>query len=210
MTLLSLAAVRESTAEGPGLRTAVWFQGCSIRCRGCINPHLFTTAGGVMTTPSSVVDRALGAGSEGLTLLGGEPFDQAGAAADLAELARDRGLGVITFSGFTREELAHRSTETDLLLGATDLLVDGRYESGSAETSRALVGSTNQRFHHLTDRYRWWSEASQRNRVDVVVATDGSVSVSGFLESAQLTQLVSGLGRRTRSSEQTMRTESGT
>jgi hypothetical protein len=62
-----------TTAEGPNLRTALWVQGCSIRCKGCINPHLFSARGGTLVAPQMIIDEAIAAGDEGLTLLGGEP-----------------------------------------------------------------------------------------------------------------------------------------
>lgn len=60
-----------TTAEGPGLRSAIWFQGCSIQCRGCINPHLFSERGGTTLTIDSVISDAADAGVEGFTLIGG-------------------------------------------------------------------------------------------------------------------------------------------
>jgi anaerobic ribonucleoside-triphosphate reductase activating protein len=82
-----------TTAEGPNLRTALWVQGCSIRCKGCINPHLFSARGGTLVAPQMIIDEAIAAGDEGLTLLGGEPLDQAEAIARLARLAQEAGLG---------------------------------------------------------------------------------------------------------------------
>ncbi|WP_311214934.1 MULTISPECIES: 4Fe-4S cluster-binding domain-containing protein [unclassified Arthrobacter] len=70
------------TAEGPGLRTAIWFRGCSIRCKGCINPHLFSPRGGTQLPVAGIIEDALTA--EGLILIGGEPFDQPDAGHALA------------------------------------------------------------------------------------------------------------------------------
>lgn len=186
MTMLAVARVLHGTiAEGPGLRTAVWVQGCSIRCPGCINPHLFEAAP-AMTDVAEVLAGASAADVEGLTLLGGEPFDQADGCAELAERARAAGLGVISFSGYTHAELVQGSEAQRRLLRATDLLVDGRYVAGSKETQRSLVGSTNQSFVHLSERYRWFNPEVHPNRLDVRVATDGSVRLAGFLSVGEL------------------------
>ncbi|MFD0585530.1 4Fe-4S cluster-binding domain-containing protein [Dactylosporangium darangshiense] len=79
--------VERTVAEGPGERTAIWVQGCSIRCEGCFNPHLWAFRGGTVVPTAAVIARVLAAGTEGLTLLGGEPFDHA---APLAAVARPR------------------------------------------------------------------------------------------------------------------------
>ena len=75
-----------TTAEGPGLRSALWVQGCSVHCPGCFNPQLWAEMGGRVENPADLAERfvadALSAGVEGITLLGGEPFDQAAALGD--------------------------------------------------------------------------------------------------------------------------------
>jgi anaerobic ribonucleoside-triphosphate reductase activating protein len=183
MTQLRLARVLlGTTAEGPGLRAAVWVQGCSIRCRGCINPHLFSPRGGDPYDPAKLADQAVAQGCEGLTLLGGEPFDQAAACAELAEAARRAHLGVITFTGYELESLSRRDESCRRLIAATDLLVDGPYRQQEAETERSLVGSANQRFLHLTDRYADFDPCRHANRVDIRISATGEAEVAGFLD----------------------------
>src|SRR3712207_8499495 len=47
-----------------------WVQGCSLRCPGCFNPHLWTARGGTLRGADELVEEADGAGVEGITLLG--------------------------------------------------------------------------------------------------------------------------------------------
>ncbi|WP_422758973.1 4Fe-4S single cluster domain-containing protein [Paenarthrobacter sp. C1] len=178
-----------TTAEGPGLRTAIWFQGCSIKCKGCINPHLFSSRGGTQLPVAGIIKDAVAAGVEGLTLIGGEPFDQPNAGHALATAAHDAGLGVIAFSGYEYETLRDRDDSTRAFLAEVDLLVDGPYQDWNPETERALVGSGNQRFIHLTDRYRNYRPELVRNRIDIRVGPDGTIKVAGFLDSASLEEL---------------------
>jgi anaerobic ribonucleoside-triphosphate reductase activating protein len=90
---------------------------------------------------------------EGISLLGGEPFAQAAGAADLATIVREAGLGVMIYSGFTLSELRERrEADSDRLLAATDLLVDGPYIREQPETRRRWIGSANQQVHFLSDR----------------------------------------------------------
>lgn len=116
-------------------------------------------------------------------MVGGEPFDQPLAVAQLAELARRSGLGVIVFSGYRYEDLEKRSAADQRLLASIDLLVDGPYIAGMPEETRSLVGSTNQRFLHLTTRYASFSPEAHPNRIDMRIAADGSIEVAGFLDS---------------------------
>ena len=116
---LRIGAVSQTTdVEGPGRRFAIWSQGCSIRCSGCFNPHLWGNAGGRSVLVADLAGDALKAGVEGITLLGGEPFDQAGAFAALAKLVRAGGLSVMTFSGYYLGQLL----ALDAPSGAQDLL----------------------------------------------------------------------------------------
>ncbi|MDR6622332.1 anaerobic ribonucleoside-triphosphate reductase activating protein [Sinomonas atrocyanea] len=140
-----------------------------------------------------MVREAVRQGVEGLTLLGGEPFDQAPAAGSLARLAQQAGLGVICFSGYLHEDLAGRP-DADELLNCTDLLVDGPYRADEAEASRALVGSTNQRFIHLTSRYADFDPVHAANRLEMRIAADGSVEVAGFLQRDELQDLSARMG----------------
>lgn len=189
-SLLRVARVLHgTTAEGPGLRTAIWFQGCSIRCRGCINPHLFSAHGGTQLTAASIIGDALASGVEGLTLIGGEPFDQPDAGRALAEAAHAQNLGVIAFSGYEYETLRDRDQPTRAFLAEVDLLVDGPYQDWNTETERALVGSENQRFIHLTDRYQNYRPELARNRIDIRLRPDGTIEVAGFLDSDGLMDL---------------------
>src|SRR4051812_13279208 len=97
--VLSIAQIVPVTeAEGPGVRFAVWFQGCPLRCPGCCNPEMLPFEGGTPTPLADVLrqlDAARATGVEGITLLGGEPTSHAAGAAALAREARARGLSVM-------------------------------------------------------------------------------------------------------------------
>jgi anaerobic ribonucleoside-triphosphate reductase activating protein len=122
---------------------------------------------------------------EGVTLLGGEPFEQVQGLLPFARGVRGLGLSVLIFSGYTLDELrSRRELATDALLAATDLLVDGRYEARRPERERLWAGSTNQRFHYLTDRY---TPAIERpcpdeplRTVEVRIGSEGRLSANGW------------------------------
>jgi anaerobic ribonucleoside-triphosphate reductase activating protein len=157
---LQVAQIVPATeAEGPGVRFALWFQGCPLRCPGCCNPEMLPFAGGQTMSVNKVValieEAARIHGVEGVTLLGGEPLAHATGAVALARAVRQRGLGVMVFTGYTLEE-ARRLPDPAVaeLLALTDILVDGPYRREQPETRRRWIGSANQQVHFLSDRYR--------------------------------------------------------
>src|SRR6188474_630611 len=86
-------------AEGPGVRFALWFQGCPLRCPGCCNPEMLPFEGGTKMTVAAVLEQLDAAardhGVEGVTLLGGEPLAHAAGGVVLAREAKARGLSVM-------------------------------------------------------------------------------------------------------------------
>lgn len=159
MHWLNIANIIEATeAEGPGLRFVIWVQGCLKRCKGCCNADLLRIEPATLVTSGEVIQLLRKAAEkvrlEGVTFLGGEPMLQADGLADIAEAARDLGLSVMIFTGYNREEITEiRFKGCNRLLNATDLLIDGEFEQDNIETKRNWVGSTNQRFHYLSDFY---------------------------------------------------------
>lgn len=135
------------------------------------------------------------AGVEGITLLGGEPFEQPAGLATFARLAQDAGLSVMTFTGHLLADL-RASTDSDvhMLLDATDLLVDGPYLADHPDLTRPWVGSTNQQFHFLTDRYQHLQNAltDLPDRLEVRIAANGTMSVNGWATVDQLDALLAG------------------
>ena len=184
--MLKIAQTLPATrAEGPGVRFAIWFQGCPLRCPECCNPEMLPLDGGTEVQPRELIDQIAWAQDEhsieGITLLGGEPFVHAATAAEVAEQVRKRGLSVMVFTGYELTTLRSASdVAVQRLLGQTDLLIDGPYDRNRPDTSRRWVGSTNQGIHFLTDRYSMndpcWSE---RDTLEIRMQ-DGEVTVNGF------------------------------
>lgn len=143
-----------SRANGPGLRVVVWVQGCSLGCPGCYNPQTHPAAGGVLL-PTSEIYAQLAAQQtlvEGVTISGGEPFDQAPALATLLYQVRiETPLSVLIFTGYEMAELA-RIPMAGEVLTQTDVLIAGRYRK-EQRLAREMRGSTNKTVHFLTSRY---------------------------------------------------------
>jgi anaerobic ribonucleoside-triphosphate reductase activating protein len=184
--VLSVAQIVPCTeAEGPGRRYALWFQGCPLRCPGCCNPEMLPFAGGTPRPVADVLAEVEHArrhhGIEGITLIGGEPLAHAAGAAALARGARALGLSVMVFSGYTlAEACALPDPAVADLLAHTDILVDGPYDRDRPDTERRWVGSTNQRVHFLTARYRPDDPCWRRPNTLEVRLRDGELTVNGF------------------------------
>lgn len=133
---------------GPGRRLAIWVQGCSIRCPGCVS--LDTWAPGRFRTPvedllvqvSSALDEA-----DGITVTGGEPFDQPEALEKLLRGVRKRtGADILIYSGYPLETLGPALRRME---GLIDCVISDPFESATPQTL-ALRGSDNQRLVPLT------------------------------------------------------------
>lgn len=178
--------VADTEAEGPGKRYALWVQGCTLRCPGCCNPEMFGAQGGREREPSELAAEALAVnGLEGVSILGGEPFEQPAAVAEFCEQVRAGGLSVMVYSGYTLAELKAKADENvERLLRATDLLVDGRYEKDLPEPDRRWLGSSNQVLHFLSPRYAQGDERFKRSNTVELRWLDGQLTVNGWPSAA--------------------------
>ncbi len=147
-TIRIFGTAPDSIVDGPGLRFAVFVQGCSHGCPGCHNPESQPHEGGeVRSIDSLVAEVAANKLASGVTLSGGEPFEQATACAEVARRCRALGLGVWTYSGYTYEQLEAGVPDASAreLLDATDVLVDGPFVQSLHSFDLAWRGSSNQR-----------------------------------------------------------------
>lgn len=167
-----------SRANGPGLRAVVWFQGCSIRCPGCFNPETHDPGGGHDADTEEVARWIMSKhdGIEGLSVSGGEPFEQPEALMDLVKRVRASALSILVFSGYSLEQIRKQPLGT-AILHFVDVLVAGPYQQ-SDHWGKGLLGSTNQEIHLLTERYNPAAFADLPFS-EVILHADGSVTVSG-------------------------------
>ena len=148
MQLQLSGTANDSIVDGPGIRFTIFVQGCPHHCRGCQNPQTHPCEGGTLTDTDTLAEQIRANPLlDGVTFSGGEPFCQAAALADLGEKVREMGLNVITYTGYTFEELYARREEDGIgaLLAVTDHLVDGRFIEEQKSYQLHFRGSANQR-----------------------------------------------------------------
>lgn len=168
-----------SEVNGPGRRAVIWFQGCSLRCPGCFNPdtHDPETALTISVRELSKWCQSIN-GIEGITISGGEPFEQPTALlALLQDLRRATNLSVIILTGLTMKEVQRVPGGLDLLRHV-DILIAGRYVA-SRHLGMALRGSSNKVVHNLSGRYVP-SMLEHLAAGEVVIRTDGVVIATGI------------------------------
>lgn len=189
--------VPETRVDGPGVRASVFVQGCPIRCPGCAVPGTWNEDGGLALDSGKLAEIIIGGPQiEGVTFLGGEPFAQAEALAELGLVLRRAGLSIVTFTGYAIEHIkASGRHGWKSLLSVTDLLVDGPFVEELASAARPWVGSSNQRYHFLTPRYGYLKNELHNisNRMEIRLYPDGRVLANGLVKTNNFEGYVSSL-----------------
>ena len=146
MTIRMAGIAGDSIVDGPGIRTTYFAQGCPHHCEGCHNPETWDfDAGTPMETEALASVARANPLCRGVTFSGGEPFAQAEAFAELAELLKKEGYEVASYSGYTFEQLLHGTPEQKKLLKLLDVLVDGPFVLSRRSLDLVYRGSDNQR-----------------------------------------------------------------
>lgn len=174
--------LKKTTVEGPGTRFCIWVQGCKKHCPGCFAKETWSFGTGQKYSVEELFEQIKSEKDiEGVTFLGGEPFEQAGELSELAALVKGGGLSVLCFTGYTIEELqAKKNAGVDAFLENIDLLIDGGFEKENFDLSRPWVGSSNQRYLYLTDTYSPEAIKTHKNKVEARISSDGRLEFNGM------------------------------
>ncbi len=146
----------ESRANGPGLRFVVFMQGCNFKCEGCINPQTHDPNGGFCLTVIDLVQRikSIRDKLEGVTITGGEPFQQSNALYELTSNIKELGLSIIISTGYELDELEYEIQNLNQIINNCDVLICGRFHHDEY-LGRGLLGSTNKRIILFTHKYQF-------------------------------------------------------
>lgn len=141
--------VNDSIVDGHGIRFTIFTQGCPHKCKGCHNPQTHDFNGGKIIDTSVLLEKIRSNPLlDGVTFSGGEPFCQAEVLAKLGKDIHSLGLDVITYTGYTFEELYQNRCKNnwDKLLEVTDYLIDGKFVLELKSWNTKFRGSSNQRY----------------------------------------------------------------
>ena len=153
--------VPESYVDGEGIRFAIFMQGCLRRCKGCHNPNTHAIDGGrLIDTQEIIADIKRNPLLSGITLTGGEPLLQIEASNELARAAKNLGLSVWCYTGYTFDDLPANAAP---LLENVDVLIDGAFDIAQRDLDLQFRGSRNQRIidvnkSRMQNRIILWSD----------------------------------------------------
>lgn len=135
----------DSIVDGPGLRIVVWTQGCPHHCKDCHNPQTHDYQKGFEEDTGKIcalIDNVQL--QSGITLSGGEPFEQCEPLIEIAQYAKNKKLNVWAYSGYTYEQILADDQKRQLL-ECLDILVDGKFDTTQKHHALRFKGSKNQR-----------------------------------------------------------------
>lgn len=180
--------IENTSVEGPGLRFCIWTQGCKKHCKGCWAKATWKFGTGKKYDIEELFSLIKNQKNiEGVTFLGGEPFEQAEELSKLATKIKNEKLTIVCFTGYTYEELKSKNDRfTDEFLSNIDLLIDGGFEEENFDLSRPWVGSSNQRYIFLSDTYSQAQINEYKNKIEVRIKKSGRLEINGMGDFKQI------------------------
>lgn len=137
----------DSIVDGPGIRTVVFFQGCSHGCPGCHNEDSWDFSPRKLMTEEEIITKIKAHNfSKKVTLSGGDPMQQD--ILKLVKLLKADGFNIWLYTGYELEEL---NLEQQEVLKYLDTIVTGRFELASRDLSLEFRGSANQQIINLNN-----------------------------------------------------------
>ena len=174
---------------GPGLRYAIWTQGCIHNCKNCIAPdtHPLDKNGywlGIEELYLEIEENMKKENIRGITISGGEPFLQAKPLVELIKRLKERTqLDIICFTGFEYSYLKNKKDKSiEYILANIDILIDGKYIEEKNENNY-LRGSSNQNMIFLSERYREYENDMKnlKNRnIEIMWINDREKFIAGI------------------------------
>lgn len=150
-------------ANGPGVRVSLFVSGCTHKCKGCFNEEAWDFKYGHEYTKKEedkIIELLKPDYIEGITILGGEPFEYVNQKGILPLLRRIRkelpNKTIWCFSGYTfdtdiLEDMCNKYEETKELISYIDVLVDGKFEIDKKNFKLKFRGSSNQRIINIKE-----------------------------------------------------------
>jgi anaerobic ribonucleoside-triphosphate reductase activating protein len=178
---------------GPGARVGIWLRGCTIHCEGCISKELWDFDPASARDVCGLINEITeffkkSPPPDGVTISGGEPFDQGDALIFLLRGLRSAGIqDILIYSGYRKDCILSKYPETSLLASA---LVDSPFQFGN-ETECGWKGSENQTLtvfdRNFSLRYDEWRNI-KKGRLQIA-NVDGHIVCLGIPRQADVTAM---------------------
>lgn len=174
--------LKNTQVEGPENRFCIWVQGCKKHCDGCWAKNTWEFGIGTKYSVNDLFKQIKETKNiEGVTFLGGEPFEQAKELAKLSVKIKKIGLSIVCFTGYKLEELQSKNDNSiNKFLEQIDLLIDGGFEKENFDLSRPWVGSSNQCYHFLSDFYSPEILSKYKNKIEARIDKNGKLEINGM------------------------------
>ena len=185
--------IENTRVEGPGNRTCIFVQGCFKHCTDCNSRQTWDIYAGKEYDINELAKKILSNKKiEGVTFSGGEPFLQSKQLYHLALLIKKENLSIVTFTGYTYDYIRKvNDSNWNRLLDVTDLLISGEYDENKKSNNKIWVGSSNQEYHFITDRYRNLENEldSLENKIEIRLNKDGSLIINGMGDNKKIREI---------------------
>jgi len=156
---------------GPGKRICIWTQGCRKRCKKCISPELqpfIGTETDEELLSNIIIKIAEKNDCKGITISGGEPFEQSKALLKLLKILRNKFEDILVYTGLKLNDIQNNlyGENAKMCLSYIDVLIDGEYIDELNSKDCVLRGSSNQEIHFLNKKnYLLYKEYIRQGRV---------------------------------------------
>lgn len=149
-------AIKGVKTLGPGNRMVVWVNGCHRGCPGCVSKRLQKDAPQNEQDINQYFDQFEFDDLDGMTISGGEPFDQIGELLKLIQYILEKQIfDILVYTGYTIEELnSKKDKRIEYILNHIAVLIDGPYIEALNDDTGNLKGSNNQRVIVLNKQFQ--------------------------------------------------------
>jgi len=174
-----------SYANGPGKRVVIWVQGCTLNCKGCFNKEKQLHVAKHLVDPvkfaADIISLCKRTNCEGVTLTGGEPFQQTKALYELTNIIKNSGLTITCFSGYPAPKLLNSADENIRnLLKNLDILIAGPFNINNDCPTRKWHDDSDKEVIFLTKKYNS-SQLYADENVEFIIEGE-SIHFTGFVD----------------------------
>ena len=158
---------------GVGERIGVWFQGCSIKCKGCMSKYTWEFKEDYKVDIDNVLNEVLSYPSKRITISGGEPFDQPVALEYILKKLKSEGFeDILVYTGYEFEEIKEKYKD---IIKYIDVLISGRFIEG-LESQYIWKGSENQKMYIFNKKlekiYNEYRKMKKNKELQIVEKND--------------------------------------